>query len=140
MAYHVEFTRIINWPLTKVFAWCTDFEPADVRFSKENKARRIISKEDSYVVFENEANDGSRTVAKVTLIPPNRWEATYDGDIFKEHNIYSLEETPEGYTRFTFVSDGRWKGKKASLTQEDAQRSSEGFWDRAIAAMEEEIN
>ncbi|MFQ5998396.1 MAG: hypothetical protein ACE5KO_03735 [Candidatus Bathyarchaeia archaeon] len=126
--------------MSKVFSWCTDFEPDDVRFSTENKARRIISKEGNNVVFENEADDGSIETARVTLIPPNRWEAAYDGVLFDEHNIYSLEETPEGNTKFTFVSDGVWKGRKSSLTQEDAQKGSETFWNRAIAAIEKEIS
>lgn len=139
MVYHVAFTRIIKRPLNKVFAWCTDFEPEDARFKPERKAIRIVSKEVTNVVFEGEGYDGARFVARVKLFPPNRWEATYNGDLFDEQIIYSLEETPEGNTKFNFSCEGTHKGRKSSLTQEDSQKETEAFWDRLISALEAEV-
>ena len=139
MPYHVEFTKLIKRPSSKVFAWCTDFEPEDVRFSKEDKVIRIISKGSDRVVFEGEDYDGAKFLARVKLIPPNRWEAIYEGDLFDEQITYSLEETPEGNTKLTFSGNVTYKGRKSSLRQEDAQKESEAFWDRLIAAMEKEI-
>lgn len=140
MVYHLTFTRVIRQPLSKVFAWCTDFEPEDARFKDGRKAIRIISKKADSVVFEGEEYDGTRFLARIRLIPPNRWEATYEGDLFDEQITYTLEETSEGNTKFTFSCDGTYKGRKSTLTQEDAQKETEAFWDRIISALEEEVN
>ena len=117
MVYHIAFSRVIERPLSKVYAWCTDFEPEDARFEPQRKFIKIISKQFDRVEFEGEDYDGTSFLTRVN----------------------SLETSPDGDTKFTFSCDGTYKGKKSSLTQEDVQKELETFWDRLISSLEEEV-
>ena len=137
MVFHVEFTRIIKRPLHKVFAWCTDFEPEDIRFSENGKSLKVRKKGDIVSLY-SESKDGDKYKAKVKLMPPNRWEADYDGDTFTEHIVYTLQRV-KGGTKFTYASDVTYKGRYADRSQDEAQTEPEAFWDRVIPALEKEV-
>ena len=137
--YHIEFSRVIKAPFDKTFAWCTDYQPEDVRFYDEPQARRILSREKNKVVLEGVYKDGHKYTATVKLMPPNRWEADVDGDDVKGHVVYTLENVADG-TKFTCASDVSYRGKRKNKTLAEAQRDSEAFWDRVIPVLEKEVS
>ncbi len=129
-----EFSRLIRRPLDKVFAWCTDYQPEDIRFhSTWARSRTIVSRSEDQVIIVTETIDGTNRMVRVKLMPPDRWEAFTD-DL---HITYTLT-TAEGGTNFTFkgeLTHPHMDSEKAK----DRLSSAEQTWDRIIQALEKEV-
>jgi len=133
----VRISKLITAPVTKVFAWCTDYSDFDYQIigSEASQTRRIISRNERRVVFVDTYADAAikpRRV-EVSLYPPKEWRATFTGGRWEGTGVYQLSGTEEG-TRLdiTFRVEKRIEG----YTAEDLRRRANKVWDRYIAELE----
>jgi hypothetical protein len=128
-----EFSKLIPRPIEKVFAWCTDYQPDDIRFhSTWARSRTVVERTKDQVVIVSEAKDGTKRVVTVKLQPPDRWEA-FTNDL---HIIYTLTKVEHG-TKFTFKGELSDSSSKKGL---ERLRLAEQTWDRIVAALENEVS
>jgi hypothetical protein len=123
--YHV--TAEFRAPLSYVFSWCTDFDPADDRREKDHYTRKIIHRGRRQVVFEDLTDsEGGWNWARhvVTLSPPNHWHSESVGSHREASIDYVL--TPLGTDRTRL--DLRWKRRPTALA---ATRISRGAVERS---------
>ncbi|MFQ5998327.1 MAG: hypothetical protein ACE5KO_03385 [Candidatus Bathyarchaeia archaeon] len=119
--------------MDKVFAWCTDYQPDDVRFHPWARSRKVVSSSKEKTLIESETQDGKTRVVTVKLMPPDRWESFSDDF----HTTYTLEKIEEG-TRFTFKGESLGEGA-SSFVAERVNGGAERTWDSIIKSLEEEI-
>jgi len=107
-------------PLPFVYAWCTNYSPADAKLAGEDRAiglaRRIIERTPRRVIFENVYDEGRGWAWErhtVTLRPPDRWRSDGWGNYHEVHLDYRLTERPGGGTRFEM----RWRSRPAGLAR-----------------------
>jgi hypothetical protein len=86
--YHVRAQ--FRAPIGFVFDWCTDFARDDAAREKDRYVRKIVSRSDHRVVFEDlvDSPKGWNWARHdVSLYPPNRWHSESIGS----HRTTSLE-------------------------------------------------
>ncbi len=137
--YHVRAR--FRAPLAYVFAWCTDYTPADAKLEGEDYARRILERTPRRVVLEDleDTPDGwnwSRGV--VRLRPPNRWRMDAIGNFRDVRADYVLSN--EGKERT--VLDLRWKVRRhrgPNRSRAERERSGTAAWRKFAAALEKDF-
>lgn len=99
--YRVEAT--FRAPLEYVFRWCTDFGPSDAKLEGEKYTRKVISRDEREVIFEDlqaAPTGGWRWSRQVVhLDPPRAWHMDGFGSHRKIHADYRLSELGDGRTR-----------------------------------------
>jgi hypothetical protein len=110
-------------PMPYVFAWCTDFDPADDRREKDRYHRKVIERTARRVVFEDLVDsDRGWNWARhvVTLRPPNRWHSESVGSHREATIDYLLTALPGDRTRL----DLRWRRRPTALATTRVSRRS----------------
>jgi hypothetical protein len=119
--YHVKAE--FRAPMSYVYSWCTDFDPADDRREKEHYTRKIIERSRRQVVFEDlvDSDDGWNWARHVvTLHPPNRWHSDSVGTHREATIDYLLTPLAGDRTRL----DLRWKRVPTALASAPASKAA----------------
>ncbi len=106
-ARYLEITKTIRVPKELVFTWWTDLVETDSSDLKPLRNRKIISKKDDSILTDDTVKILGRTMkysVKVTVYPPDRWEAEYSGKVANATSKYKLIEIPEG-TKMLYSSE-----------------------------------
>lgn len=106
--YKVQST--FRAPLPFVFRWCTNFNSKDGRYSGEGYQRRILSRSDRKVIFEDlfDTPQGWTWIHRtVRLQPPDRWHADSVGSDRILSVDYRLSGLPSGHTLLTIEAKRR---------------------------------
>ncbi len=129
-------------PLPYVFRWCTDYTAKDGQYSGEGYLRRILSRSDRRVVFEDlfDTKQGWIWVHRdVRLRPPDRWHADSVGSDRILSVDYHLASLAGGRTRLTIDARRRPYGiGKANPPKAVWQRNVAGNWERLRLLLEQE--
>jgi hypothetical protein len=137
--YHV--TARFRAPLEFVFRWCTDYTPGDAVLEGETYERRILSRNERQVVFEDvESMDDGWAWKRYTvdLRPPRHWHAVSVGNRRNLTIDYELTEDGPDRTRL----DLWWRRRPGVLAvrppppKAAVERESTQAWRRFAAALE----
>jgi hypothetical protein len=129
-------------PISYVFAWCTDFDPADARREKDRYSRKVIERSRRRVVFEDLADwDGGWYWARhvVTLRPPDRWHSESVGSHREATLDYVLTPLPGERTRL----DLRWRRRptalgKSHVSKRAVEKSTAHAWRNFARSLEKD--
>jgi hypothetical protein len=127
-------------PMDFVFRWCTDYTPGDAVLEGEKFERRILSRSERQVVFEDIESVGDGWAWKrytVQLRPPRRWHAVSVGN--RRHLTIDYELTEEGPGRTRL--DLWWRRRPGVLPvrpppKATVERDSTRSWRRFAVALE----
>ncbi len=138
--YQVRLT--FRAPLPYVFRWCTNYTTDDGQYSGEGYRRRILSRSDRKVVFEDlfDAKQGWIWIHRtVRLLPPDRWHADSVGSDRILSVDYQLSSLPGDRTRLTIDARRRPYGiGTANPPKTEWQRNVAGSWKRFRRLLERE--
>lgn len=106
---HPETYYTIKAPRETVYKIITDFENAPKYFPRVAKSARVISRDGNKFVVEarTKAFFGSKTFSvrmEGELRPPEGFVSTNTSSLGIEHEVFTMEEIPEG-TRIHYVND-----------------------------------
>jgi len=136
----VRITRLIRAPVTRVFAWCTDYSEFDHQIigSEGSQTRKIISRSRRRIVFVDTYADSAIKPRKVevSLFPPKEWRARFTGGRWEGTGVYRLSGTPEG-TRLDIVF--RMEKTIEGYTARDLGQRANEVWDKYIAELEKTL-
>ena len=136
----VRISKLIRAPMTKVFAWCTDYSDLDPHIigSGESMTRSVVARDSRSVVFVDTYLDPTIKARKVevSLLPPNGWRAKFSGGRWEGTGTYTLAETRKG-TRLDIVF--RMERAIEGYTAEDLRRRVNEVWDKYVAEMEKAL-
>ena len=135
----VEISKILRAPLDKAFRWCTDYNEQDPSIAKNPRSRSIIKREGNVIYLEDEQLDETipNRRTKVTLYPPNKWVAEFEGSIWQGTGTYTLTKHAEG-TKLTIVFD--MTSIQRDFTPEKLCARAIDSWERYGAALESELS
>jgi len=106
---HLESYYTIKAPREAVYGIITDFENVPKYFPSVAKSARLISRDGNNFVVEAQTRAffGSKTFAvrmEGRLNPPEGFVSTNTSSMGIEHEVFTMEETPEG-TKIHYVND-----------------------------------
>ena len=135
-----RISKIIDAPLPYVYDWCTDFRPDDATLGGSRSTHQVIRVSPRRLVrvkvAKNGGDDPRMTVEVVRLSPPNAWHKDAIGEKDLHAMDYTLTARGPNKTRFTLEIVVRWMVPKFPK-KADWLRSSSGFWDELVQALEE---
>ena len=133
----IEISRILHAPLDKAFPWCTDYSDIDPSIAKHIRSRRVVKREGSVVYLEDEQLDPTipKRLSKITLYPPNKWVAEFEGSVWQGTGTYTLTEHSEG-TKLTIVFD--IKKLQRDFSPDKLRARAIDIWEKYGAALESE--
>jgi hypothetical protein len=106
-----EIRVVLKAPLPYAFRWCTDYRPDDGGRAHERYQRRILTRTQGRIVYEDLEDSPSGWIWKhteVTLLPPNRWRAHSVGNRREFRLNYRLRALGTARTELTLR--GRRRG------------------------------
>jgi len=113
----LEVIKTIQVPKEAVFAWWTDLVDTDSNDLKPLRNRQVLAKEDSLISTLDTVKILGKTMrfsVKVTLYPPDRWEAYYKGKIAVANSVYDLKDIPDG-TKMIYSTEIKAYGKLVKI-------------------------
>jgi hypothetical protein len=127
-------------PREFAFSWCTDFGPGDAKLEGEAYLRRVLSKNERRVIYEDleEIADGwSWARYVVDLHPPSTWHMESVGNRRRAIADYSLKELPHGRTQFEL----RWRRRPSLFgfpkrSKRTLEKETTAAWRRFARALE----
>lgn len=129
-----EVRSTLRAPLPYVFRWCTDYTSEDGRYSGEDHLRRILSRSNRRVVFEDlyDTERGWIWIHRdVRLHPPDRWHADSIGSDRILSVSYRLSRLPGDRTLLSIDARRRPYGVgRANPSKKEWQRRVAGNWER----------
>jgi hypothetical protein len=136
--YQIELD--FDAPLDYVYEWCTDFSPEDGKLEGQKYVRRIISRTNRRVVYEDleEEKDGYVWVHnEVTLQPPNRWRVDSFGSHRSVRADYRLSSIAPDRTMFEM----RWRRlatplAKVKMTRAQREKATRKDWEHFKRALQ----
>ncbi len=134
----VEVSKVLHAPLEKAFQWCTDYSDSDALIAKHIRSRRVIRREGNAVYLEDEPLDPKipKRRTKVTLHPPDRWVAEFEGGVWQGTGTYFLTREVAG-TRLSMRFD--MKRIQGDYTPEKLRARVNDIWERYGVALESEV-
>lgn len=108
VSLHFSFAQRFRFPVERVFAWATDFEPGDIRRMGLEGRRRVRRLSPDTVVLTDTVRFASGTVTKKKLVRlfPERWSWTNThlaGPNLHSQFLYTLVPTGRRSCRLEFV-------------------------------------
>ena len=139
--YSFRVSKVVNAPLSYVYAWCTDYRGDDGRFSLAKPRFKVIRTHDNRVVrIRTHPSEGAGDRVAVDLIrlsPPDSWHLDEIDETDLESVDYRLTSLGPRRTRVTLVVTERWL-VPGFPSKEEAQAGSSAFWDRIVATLEKD--
>ena len=135
-----RLSKIVDAPLRYVYDWCTDFRPDDRKFSRHKQRHRVVRVSPRRLVRIKVVSNGDENptmaVELVRLSPPNAWHKDTIGEEELDSIDYKLTALSPNRTRVSLVMVERWLIPKFPK-KADWLRSSSGYWDELVLAIEE---
>ena len=134
----VEISKILHAPMERAFQWCTDYSEGDASIAKHIRSRRVVRRDANTVYLEDEPLDPAipKRRTKVTLRPPDRWLAEFEGSNWQGTGTYILSRHSEG-TKLTIRLD--MKKIQGDFTPDKLRARVNDIWERYSAALESEV-
>ncbi|MCI4326778.1 MAG: hypothetical protein L3K16_03980 [Thermoplasmata archaeon] len=136
----IEIRVTFRAPLRFVFDWCTDYTPHDPALEGDSYARRILSRDDGRVEYEDldsSAAGWQWSRWTVSLHPPDAWQATSVGN-YRDWSVdYRLRSRSDGGTELTL----RGRRRPTALaskgpTRAEIERNLGANWKKYARAFE----
>lgn len=137
MSFRVVLSRVINAPLSFVYAWWTDYRADDPLIVGKHRRFSILERTGCRVIMSVRYKSHGRlmTAARVvSLKPPDSWHLDWIGDEYNEIGDYKLTRLGVNRTRLKAVF--RIDAGPKTAKQADFQRNGEAAWDKYIARLE----
>lgn len=139
-ATHVgRYSRVIAAPIRYVYAWCTDYRSDDGRFSASKPRFHVFRPAHNRVVrvryLPSKASKAGVAVELVRLRPPVAWHLDQIDERDFNSVDYTLKRLGPRRTRISIVLTERWMVPDFPR-KSDWVRSTAGYWDRLVAALE----
>ena len=133
---HLESNYTIKAPRQEIYKIITDFENMPEFFPLVAKSAKYISRDGNDFVVEakTKAFFGSKTFTvrmEGQLRPPEGFLSTNISSLGIEHEVFTMEETPEG-TRIHYVNDVEIKSRFSRTFDFLIKRVALWYWKRAV--------
>jgi hypothetical protein len=134
----VEVSKILHAPLDKAFQWCTDYSDRDALIAKHIRSRRVVKREANVVYLEDEQLDPTIPMrrTKVTLFPPDKWVAEFEGSTWQGTGTYTLTRHDED-TKLAIVFE--MKSIQGDFTPQRLRARVNDIWEKYGAALKSEV-
>ena len=140
MPFQVSVSRVINAPLSYVYAWWTDFREDDPKITGRKRRISILELNAQRIIMSVRYKRHGRimTAARiVTFKPPNAWHLDYIGDENDETGDYKLQSLGRGKTRLQVTFNVDYKGRRSPSKTAFLKDINE-VWDKYVAALEKD--
>jgi hypothetical protein len=139
----IELRVAFRAPLPFVFDWCTDYTPQDPSLEGDSYARRILSRTDDRVEYEDlDSSPAGWQWSRwtVTLRPPDAWQAEAVGNYRHWSVKYRLRSLADGGTELTLRGRRRSTALGAKgPTKSEIQRNLTANWKKYARALESDF-
>jgi hypothetical protein len=138
LSLHVSISRVINAPLSFVYAWWTDFRESDPKITGQKQRLVILERSAKRVIMSVKYTSHGRVIRAariVTLKPPNAWHLDWIGDEKEETGDYRLRGIGVRKTRLDATFKVNYKDHRAP-SKSAFLKSVNGAWDKYVATLE----
>jgi hypothetical protein len=139
-----EVRATFRAPLPFVYRWCTEYTSGDGRYSGEGYQRRILSRSNREVVFEDlyDTRNGWIWIHRtVQLLPPDRWHADSVGSDRRLSVDYRLSSLPGERTQLTIrARRSTYAIGTTNPPRPDWERAVAQNWQRFACVLEREYS
>lgn len=140
MSLQFSVSRVINAPLSFVYAWWTDFREDDSKITGQKRRIAILERNAQRIIMSVKYTSHGRvmTAARiVTLKPPNAWHLDFIGDENEETGDYQLRSLGTRKTRLHAAFKVNYRNRRTPSKLAFLKNINES-WDKYVAALERE--
>jgi len=140
LSLQVSVSRVINAPLSFVYAWWTDFREDDPKITGQKRQVAILERNAQRIIMSVRYKSRGRvmTAARiVTLKPPNAWHLDFSGDENDETGDYRLRSLGVRKTRLYATFKVNYKNRRTPSKLAFLKNINE-MWEKYAAALEKD--